>query len=236
MSEKSRFLYLCSPFLYPEAKALLSLLGGEAAVIPPCDRLDDPVSHHPDMLFSVLSDGKILTERRYYNENKTFFSVIDKERLVLSEAELGKKYPADIAFDCIRHKKCAIGKKAYTAAEIINDSDCFIDVKQGYALCSTLKTESFAITADAGIREAMEKAGVSTLLIKNTKIELDGYGCGFIGGACCCVEKNKSVVFFGDVSLSKDFSDIKAFINKYGYDISYLKGLPLKDFGGIKII
>ena len=216
---------------------MLFELGGEGFEIPECPRLDKPVAYHPDMLFSELSDGTIVTEGAYYSENKAFFESLPfHHRIKPVATELAPKYPFDVAFDVVRHSGLVIGKTQYIAPEIIADAAAAVDVKQGYALCSVLKAETFAVTAYKSLYNALVDNNCETLLISGKYIVLNGYDCGFIGGASCVVEKLKTVVFFGNLEMHEDFLKIKEFIESRGYKIMYPKDMPLEDFGGVKII
>lgn len=237
MDSKGLFLYLCSPLLPKYVRGVLAELGGKGFDIPECSRLAEPVSSHPDMLFSELSDGTLITEGAYFSENKGFFESLPfYSRIKPSVTELSPKYPYDVAFDVIRHDGLAIGRSAYIAPEITADATAVIDVKQGYALCSTLKTERFAITADKHLHNVLADNNCETLLISGENIRLNGYDCGFIGGASCVIEKLKTIVFFGNLEMHPDFLRIKKFIENFGYKLMYPKDIPLEDFGGIKII
>ena len=231
------FSYLCSPLLPKCVKVILFELGGEGFEIPECPRLDKPVASHPDMLFSELSDGTIVTEEAYYSENKAFFESLPFHHRIKPVAiKLAPKYPNDVAFDVIRHSGLVIGKTQCIAPEIIADASAAVDVKQGYALCSVLKADGFAITADKSLYKVLVDNNCETLLISGKYIALNGYDCGFIGGASCVVEKLKTVVLFGNLEMHEDFLKIKEFIESRGYKIMYPKDMPLEDFGGIKII
>ena len=237
MDNKSSFLYLCSPLLHKSVRAILDKLGGKDFDISKCSRLDAPVSSHPDMLFSELNDGTLITEGAYFYENEVFFKSLPfYERIKPSVTLLAPKYPCDVAFDVIRHNRIVVGKAPYIAPEIIADATDVIDVKQGYALCSTLKAKSFAITADKHLCKVLMDNNCETLLVSSDNIILNGYNCGFIGGASCVIEKLKTVVFFGNIEAHPDYLRIKDFIESFGYKLTYPKDMPLEDFGGIKII
>ena len=216
---------------------MLVEMGGNGFEIPECPRLDRPIASHPDMLFSELSDGTLITEGAYYSENKEFFESLPfHNRIKPSVTGLAPKYPFDVAFDVIRHGGLVIGKVGYIAPEIIADAADVIGVKQGYALCSVLKAEKFAVTADKSLCNALMDNNCETLFISGKNIRLNGYNCGFIGGASCVIERLKTVVFFGNLELHADFLKIKEFIESRGYKIIYPKDIPLEDFGGVKII
>lgn len=237
MRDMKRFYYLCSPYLPKEVREILRSLGGRGFDIPECPRLAKPVAAHPDMLFSELSDGTLLTEGKYFSENKAFFEGLPfYAKIKPSSTVLSPEYPRDVAFDVVRHRGAVIGKAEYMAEEIKRDAAAIIDVKQGYALCSVLKTERFAITADKHLCNALIDNDCEILFNSRNNIILNGYNCGFIGGASCCVEEAKAVVFFGNAEELSEFEKIKSFIEGFGYELKYPKNIPLEDFGGVKIV
>lgn len=236
MRAMKEFYYLCSPHLPKEVREILRSLGGQGFDIPECPRLAKPVAAHPDMLFSELSDGTLLTEGKYFSENKAFFEGLPfYAKIKPSSTILAPEYPEDVAFDVVRHRGKVIGKAEYMAEEIKRDADDIIDVKQGYALCSVLKTECFAITADKHLYNALMDNNCETLFDSGNNIILNGYNCGFIGGASCCIEEARTVVLFGNAEELSEFEKIKSFIEGYGYKLKYPRNIPLEDFGGVKI-
>ncbi len=71
-----------------------------------------------------------------------------------------------------------------------------VDVKQGYTRCSTAVIgKNSAITADSTIYNALTKNGIDVLKIDSGSVRLDGYGYGFIGGACTMIDDD-TVAFF----------------------------------------
>ena len=110
-----------------------------------------------------------------------------------------------------------------------------IDVKQGYAGCTTLVlNENNAVTGDPSIKIAMEKSGINVLFIDEDNIRLPGYNKGFIGGASLVI--NDTVYFFGDVKKLSEYSKISSFISSLKMkEISILSG-DVVDFGGGKVI
>ena len=104
-------------------------------------------------------------------------------------------------------------------------------VKQGYPACTTLAFGNNAITADAGMADALSRKGVKVTLINNGDISLPPYEYGFIGGASAVYE-NK-VYFLGDLSTHRDGVKIRSAIESAGYKVISLSDEPLSDLGGI---
>ena len=61
---------------------------------------------------------------------------------------------------------------------------------------------------------AAEKKGIDVLAVSPAGVRLDGYNCGFIGGATGADKEN--VYFCGNVDLHPDGERIKAFCEKHG--------------------
>ena len=195
--------------------------------LSPCDDLAAPVSKHADMLLGAV-DGRLVVTRSYFEKNRNLFAGCDP---VITDERHGGKYPADILLNFIDTKNAVIGyKKALT--KLINKP--VINVKQGYARCSTLVCGNLAVSADKGILSALESLGFDTLLISAGHIDLPGYGTGFIGGASFV--DGDGVYFFGLLSYHPDGNRIKEFILSHGAKIYELDERPLLDLGGAVII
>lgn len=206
--------------------------------IPRCESLSFPVSMHPDMLFSVIGDGQLLTDRNYFLRNEAFFKSLEEigVKIMLSERTLSANYPNDILFDAIKTENLLIGNLDFTAPELFLNNVKTVKVKQGYALCSTLLMENAAVSADTGICNALTENGYDVLKVSPGDIVLDGYNCGFIGGASAVLYDVKTVVFFGNIANHRDGEKITDFCKEHGYKVRYDKTLPLTDFGGVKLI
>ena len=221
----------------PSTVEMLERWNYTALKIPKCQSLSEPVSCHPDMLFSVLGERRVLTDRVYFESNTAFF-----DRLIgygvevsISQGCLSEKYPCDILFDAIKTDSLLVGNLKFTAPELFVQGVKTVNVKQGYALCSTLLLDGAAISADAGICKTLSENGYDILKITPGDIQLPGYGCGFVGGASAVLSEERVVVFFGDVYSHKDGEKIVAFCEKHGYKVCQDKVLPLTDYGGVKV-
>ena len=196
-------------------------------LLAPCSRLDAPVRSHADMLVG-MEGGRIIVTRSYFDENKSLFCGLDP---VVTDEEHGGRYPCDVLLNFIDTKTAVIGYgKAITAC--VNKP--VINVKQGYARCSTLVGRDFAVSADAGILSALSALGYDTLRISAGGVKLSGYDHGFIGGASFYDEG--AVFFFGDPALHRDGERIKSFLSAHGTDCIPLTGGPLTDYGGAVIM
>ena len=211
----------------------LENLGYGCVLLPDHPDLDAPVASHADMLFSVVLDG-LLTDGEYLSRYPQLAELGLPIRI--SQRSLGKKYPLDIAFDALIFNGIVYGNTDFIAPEILQSYKKAVFVKQGYTLCSTLITNRVAITADDGIYRALAENGVSVLKISASGITLDGYSCGFIGGASVYEPLSNTVIFFGDVTKHPDFNAISDFLCENGHRLLWFDEFELKDLGGAKLI
>ena len=108
-----------------------------------------------------------------------------------------------------------------------------INVNQGYTKCSSaVINENALITSDESIYKSCIKSHIDVLKISHGYIDLKGYDYGFIGGTCGLIAKD-ILAFCGDISLHKDYKNIKAFAASYNISLLSLSNEKLYDIGGI---
>ena len=222
---------LVSENLPKQIEDILSTLGYRCVRIPCCEYLDAPVASHPDMLFYRIKDGTLLCDRRYYESNAKLLESTGA-RFVFSVGVLDKKYPNDVLFDAFEIDGTVYGRLDSIAPEILENGKNAVDLKQGYAKCSTLLLGNAAITADGGICRALQNGGIDVLKLSGGGIGLPGYGEGFIGGASYFDANGRNAVFFGDISEHQEYEEITGFLKERNISLLYPKGIPLTDFGG----
>jgi hypothetical protein len=222
-----------------KCETALTERGFELVKLPPFSSLQEPVSAHPDMLF-FAAKGRLVCHRDY-------FSVSEREMLRianasglsldLSDEAVGTEYPRDVLFNA-----AAIGDKLICRRDTLSEKvaelyseDKIINVKQGYAKCSVCAVNDNAIiTADRSIAKEAEKNGIDVLLISQSGVRLDGYDCGFIGGASGC--DGEKVYFCGNIDLHPDGERIRAFCERQGRKAISLSDEPLYDYGTLIFI
>ena len=221
-----------------DKKCATSLMerGFELIKLPCFPALQKPVSAHPDMLL-FLGEGRIACHKDYFSiaQNEiSKISEITKAEIMLSCETIDSEYPKDVLFNAAavgNNLICrldAVSEKIKTGYEIIN-------VRQGYAKCSTcVVSDKAIITADSSIANAAEKNGIDVLLVSSNGVRLDGYDCGFIGGASGSDKDN--VYFCGNVDLHPDGERIKEFCQKQGKTAVSLSDEPLYDYGTLIFI
>jgi len=219
-------------------KNTLENMGCGIFLMRPFPCLDAPTASHPDMLFSIVGRDFITSRSYYEQESETMdaIAVAGMYKLTISDTMQHSPYPHDIAFNALVINGCLIGNLTNISSEIIESADAQelkkINVRQGYAACSTAKVSRNAIiTADAGIAEASREMGCDALLIKSGHIELCGYDYGFIGGASGLI--GGKLCFCGDVTAHPNYNEMKRFCDSYDTEIVSLSNEKLRDCGGI---
>lgn len=202
--------------------------------------LDFPVNTHADMLVFVI-DKTIFCYEDYYLENRKIFNVAENEgyEIVFVSKRCGKNYPDDVGLNIFRMGRVLFANLSYIANEIVEYANengyALVNTNQGYAACSTLVlNDENAITADKSIYKAIKSQGKNVTLISPNGIQLDGYNCGFIGGASCVIDK--TVYFFGNIKNHPSYDIICGIIIDLGMAFKIISSLDVYDFGGIRLI
>lgn len=190
---------------------------------------------HADMQLLKIGDIAFIPQNAY--------SLLEKvspfiNNVVVCE-ELKGKYPENVLLNAAligNHLFCKVSALAKEVAMYCErNGTSLVDVKQGYAKCSTLVLgDNALITADITIYERCIEYGIDALLIRCGNIRLEGADYGFIGG-CSGVIGDK-VFFFGDVSKHPDSRSITDFITQKGYKIVCLSENELTDIGGFVVL
>lgn len=236
--------FVSTPHL-PAGKTALAVISGDCSdeIIASLEReniklmktqcdiaLDSPVSYHADMLCHHCGGGKIILAP---SQKKLAEELARSGFSVLFSAPLAKEYPLDIALDCLRLGDLLFGKAGYTDPAAAEAAKEFVPVKQGYSKCSVLIINEHAcITEDKALAERLQKGGASVLLIRRGFVGIDGYNCGFIGGAGGKISAD-TLAFFGDCKQHPDWSIMEEFILENSCRALSLSNEPLFDYGGI---
>lgn len=200
--------------------------------LPHFSRLSPPVASHPDMLL-FLRGRKLYTSKQYYNEAKDVFSLIESVsgvEIITDDVNILPIYPNDIAFNCFDCNGYLFGLTKNLAKTILRDTEKTVNVRQGYASCSTICADEKAIiTADRSIAECAEKIGVRVCFIQQGGVVLPRYEYGFIGGACGVLDD--TLYFTGDIDTHPCAKQIRDFIKSLGKNIVSLSDSLLCDYG-----
>lgn len=205
----------------------------------PLSCLYEAVKGHPDMQVHYFADtNELLCAKEAYEYYK---NIIPKNvNLICGAEELKEKYPFDILYNTAVVGNCVICNERYTAKEILTkykkQGKKIINVKQGYAKCSTaIISENAAITADEGIYKQLTDNNIDALKITPGSIRLDTMSYGFIGGCCGLIDKNLLAVN-GNINLHPNGDAIKSFCKKYDVEIFPLNNNELYDIGSLTAI
>ena len=206
----------------------------------PYDKLDPPVASHADMLICVI-DKAVFCYEDYYKAHKPIFEEIEKlgYTVVTTSAKCKSKYPKDISLNVFVACKKIFCKKEYVAKEILEYARIngyeIINVKQGYTACSCLRLkDNVVVTGDMGMKRVLEENGFEVFSFDNSKIFLNGYNCGFIGGSAGVLD-NK-IYFFGPREIFEENEELKSFLNEENFQLVSILNDRVYDFGGIKFL
>lgn len=218
------------------SEALLKY-GFEPIYLPKLDILNSLVNNHADTL--IFSDGKnLIGNIDYINKLPSF---LNKKISGVCDIPFGD-YPTDTVFNAL-----VIGNILFAKLDSLSPALLayakkqglkICNTKQGYTRCSTIPIgNNYAITADKGVYKILKENGIEALLIESGYIKLKEKDDGFIGGASFVDESQKSIYFFGNISLHPSYSKIIEFTYNIGYECkSLLPDVQLFDIGGGIII
>ena len=202
--------------------------------------LQKPVQCHADMIVTIVGNCAVIPER-YAIENGDFVKHLEERcgiRVIPSSCDRGAEYPRDVAFNVLTCGSFAFSLKKHTShdvADMLNESGyTHVNVRQGYAACSSLACDSFIITADPAVEKGAVSVGLDVMRICEGHIRLEGYSTGFIGGASGVC--GNTVYFLGNIFHHPDGKKIREYIYTHGYDIVCLSDGELCDLGGIKFV
>ncbi len=207
-------------------RSIFTDMGLKLVLLPAEPSLPEPVSAHADMLMY----GNIV-QKDYYGRNKELFDGFD---MILAEESFGDKYPDDVLLNAFAVADALFGRLESLSVKIKQLYPKAVNLRQGYAKCSTLLFQGNAVTADRGIADALTKHGLKVLLITPGHIALHGYDYGFIGGAS--VVYDNKVIFYGNIEAHPDYVKIRDFVTSAGFELIYDKNEPLTDYGGAVIL
>jgi len=213
----------------------LKNMGFQIEIIHTEGLVSAPVSDHPDMFMCRMGPGPGAPVVSHL-DNVTDCSSTDVDAYDAGAAILSPGYPDEVAFNAACTGKYFIHNLKYTAPQLLNIAHTMgmipVDVKQGYAKCSTvIVDEDSIITYDRGLGHRCMDAGINVLFVVPGHVLLKGYECGFLGGASGRI--GDTVYFNGDLSAHPDFQAITGFIEERGLRVKWFPEWPLTDIGTI---
>ena len=188
-------------------------------------------AYHADLQCQHLGYNKIMLD-----EGNTYLEKIlslEGFEITYTKKSLNNFYPNNVLLNSSTLKDCVILNQKTIDPNLIDSYKKkklnFINVKQGYAKCST----AIIITSDPSIYKNAKEYNIEVLKIVPGHIELPGYNYGFIGGACSLIDKNK-ILFIGDINTHPDAKAICDFISYRNIEIvNLIPNKRLLDIGGM---
>lgn len=227
----------------PEVRAALSDCGLEVIeVIPYGNNRENPEAVHADMQVLRIGQKIVLLKDNDELNNRIIDRIRDNTyEIFYTDSKIENfVYPECVKLNIALVGKNAIGNFRYADSAVSNilsrSEYTAINVKQGYAKCSTAVVEDNAvITSDSSVYKSAIENGIDCLKISQGHIELcERYG-GFIGGACFLLDKS-TLAFTGDITDHPDYINIKGFCLNYGVRLFSLVHAPLLDVGGVVLL
>ncbi len=228
---------------YPKFITALKQLDYEIIKVEPYkDNFDNSEASHADMQILNLDNKAIILLRNNncFNKKIIDFCQDTSTEIIFTDTDIYKFiYPECVKLNIALVGHYAIGNFKYTDNAVISILEKYhyerINVKQGYAKCSTsIVSDGAIITSDTSIFRAVQ-GKIDCLKISEGYISLcEKYG-GFIGGASFLLDKS-TLAFTGDITAHPDYINIKSFCRNHGVDVLSLSKSPLCDVGGAVII
>ena len=223
---------IVSDDIYPQSEAKLKNLGIKVFYSFNNKRVMKGLSKHPDMQLVCVENKKYVCAPECYNHYKDYFKKLRLE-LVCGNTYLSSNYPADIAYNIIVNGKYAIHNFKHTDSVVKSclKSKELINVAQGYTHCCVCcLSDNCYITADMGVKAALEKAGCDVLTIDSGHILLPEFDVGFIGGSAFMISESHLAVN-GNINYHPDAEKIKTFCEMHNINIISLSDNPIMDIG-----
>ncbi|MDD7794004.1 DUF6873 family GME fold protein [Clostridium sp. 'White wine YQ'] len=204
--------------------------------VPKFSKLYSAIDGHPDIQLSLTNseDFSLIVNK---DIDLAFLDQLNNLdiKFKLSNGFIGSAYPENISLNAIVLKDYLIHNLKYTDFSLLDFSKdkVKINIKQGYAKCSTvILREKALITSDKGIYKTLIKYGFDILLLNPGDILLPGLNYGFIGGATGLLSSNKLGIF-GDLSYYNQGNEVLKFLKKYDIEPISLRKGPLVDRGSL---
>lgn len=212
----------------------LKKLGFNVILTPKIGHTYTTICGHTDIMVHKLEDKTIVVEptvATYFKKQLPGIEVLS------GKTKITDKYPYDIAYNAARVGNNIICNIKYTDALIIEfaikNSLNIINTKQGYSKCSIcVISDKAIITSDKNIQSVLNKNNIDVLLVDDSKIKLNGFDHGFIGGATGLLNESLLAVN-GNIKLHTNYNEIIAFAKKYGVEVISLNNDEIIDIGSI---
>lgn len=222
-----------------ECRRTLETYGYTVIPLPPSPFLASPVAAHPDMLM-FIGNARLICEKRYFDDNAETVERIAKIgglKIDTTDEKASPEYPHDVIFNAAPIGDKLICRRKSVSKKIADmyEAENIVNVRQGYAKCSCLTVgDSGIITADPSIAKSAAAAGLDVLLLKEQGVSLNGYDCGFIGGASG--DDGRHIFFCGCLDRHPESRAIVEFCHLHGRETVSLSKEELYDYGSLLFV
>jgi len=189
-----------------------------------------PISLHADVLYLKTDDKTI-----YVSEcQKNNIELLKKLGYTVHTVKLSPGYKTECKLNMVITDDIILcNPKTCMDLSEVKGNRKIIPVNQGYTKCSTIviDNDNF-ITEDKSIYNALTQNGKNCLLIEKGHVKLEGYEYGFIGGASVYLEKEKTLLFFGDINKRSSYKLILQCLPQLKIELKVVNKNALLDLGG----
>ncbi|MBR2027675.1 MAG: hypothetical protein IKA10_01635 [Oscillospiraceae bacterium] len=212
----------------------LKAYGYEQINVEKSTDVSQPIAYHADVLYLKTSDREIYISECQKN-NAEFIRSIGYD---VKTVRLMPGYKTESRLNIVVTDSLIMcNPKTCMDIAQISEKKMTVYTNQGYTKCSTAVIgDNNFITEDENIYKVLTKAEKNCLLIKKGYVRLDGYDCGFIGGASVYIKEKNTVLFTGNIQKHPDYIKIKDFCNNQHILIDYIDNDDLYDIGGIVLL
>lgn len=193
---------------------------------------------HADMQIHNFGNDSYFLRNSCSHLKEELIKVNSDAKVIIEKQSISEKYPNNISLNGAFIGDYYICNESHSNKELlrryIKNGIKIINVKQGYAKCSTLIVSHNAIITDDDDIYNKCKCIKDIDILKTDKgsVRLHGYDYGFIGGCSFKLDKN-TLAFCGDAKAHSDYLNIKAFCKNHKVELLSLSSDDLTDIGGL---
>lgn len=204
--------------------------GFDIIYLPKNPDIDTRLAYHADL--SIFKRANKIVLAQYLRGNSIVNNLTSRGYdIIFSKTQQGAAYPEDINLCAADIGGKLLHNIKYTDKTILNLYNEKININQAYSRCTiSVIDEHSIITADRGIYNAIKNIGFDILLINEIGISLEGFSCGFIGGASFKAED--TIYFTGDIYRHPSGDKIVSFIEERNLKCCSLTSDQPFDIGG----
>lgn len=193
---------------------------------------------HADMQIHNFGNGTYLLRNSCSVLKNELIRANSDANIIIERQSISEKYPNNVSLNGAFIGDYYICNESHSNKALlrlyIENGVQIINVKQGYAKCSTvIVSHNAVITDDDGIyNKCKHIKDIDILKAEKGSVRLNGYDYGFIGGCSFKLDKN-TLAFCGDVATHSDYHNIKAFCKNHKVELLRLSNEALTDIGGL---